>query len=169
VSLWLHPAFPTAFLYFAVTVFGGISALLVLHPRWGAAQLRREPELATYLIVVAGLSALGSLDVWRYLVFALPVGLVLIARYFDEASGPVEPMMAAAMTFVTVITQRPLQRMDQDLYFQDWFPLYTIISDTPPPWDFLALWGMRLTALLLLLVAFVLIRRRRPRVREQAT
>jgi hypothetical protein len=172
LRLWLHPAFLTAFVYFTVTVFGGISALLILHPRWGVAQLRREPELATYLIVIAGLSALGSLDVWRYLVFALPVGLVLIARYFD-VFGPVEPVIAAAMTFATVITQLPFQRMDQDLYFQDWFPLYVIIGEpihhTPPPGNFLALWGLRLTALILLLAAFVLIPRLRPRLQAQAT
>ena len=173
MSLWLHPAFPTAFLYFTVTVFGGISAILVLHPRWGTAQLRREPELATYLIMVAGLSALG-LDVWRYLVFALPVGLVLIARYFDDMSVPVERMTAAAMTFVTVFTQRPLQRMDQDLYFQDWFPLYPIIGDnplrhTPPPGDFLVLWGMRLIALILILVLIQLIQRSASGVQEQTS
>jgi len=169
LSLWLQPAFPAAFLYFTVTVFGGISALLVLRPRLGSSQLQREPELATYLIVIAGLSALGSLDVWRYLVFALPVALVLIARYFDELSRPVDILMAAAMTFVTVMTQRPFQRMDQDLYFQDWFPLYTIISPVPPQWDFLALWGMRLTAMVLVLTALVLTRRLRSRVQEQTT
>jgi hypothetical protein len=169
VSLWLHPAFPTAFLYFTLTVLGGISALLVLQPRLGAAQLRREPELATYLIVIAGLSALGSLDVWRYLVFALPVALVLIARYFNDLSRPLDVLMASAMTFVTVMTQRPFQRMDQDLYFQDWFPLYAIIGPVPPKWDFLALWGMRLTAMLMILAALVLIRRLHPRVHEQTT
>jgi len=171
-SLWLHPAFPLAFLYFTVTVFGGVSAILVLHPRWLAAQLRREPELATYLILTAGLSALG-LDIWRYLVFALPVGLALIARYFDGLSVPVERITAAALTFTTVFTQRPLQRMDQDLYFQDWFPLYPIIGDnplrhTPPPTEFLALWGLRLTAMIVLLVAFRMIRRIPSRPQEQA-
>ena len=78
-------------------------------------------------------------------------------------------MTAAAVTFVTVITQRPFQRMDADLYFQDWFPLYGIISDTPPAWQFLALWGVRLTTLSLLLIALLLIRPLRPRLPEQAS
>ena len=72
------------------------------------------------------------------------------------------------MTVVTVITQRPFQRMDADLYFQDWFPLYGNISDTPPPWEFLALWGMRLITLSLLLAALLLIRPVRLRLHEQA-
>ena len=62
------------------------------------------------------------------------------------------------MTLVTVITQRPFQRMDQDLYFQDWFPLYSILPG-PPTRDLLTLWGMRLIALVLLLVLIRLIQR----------
>ena len=154
----LQPAFVTAFAYFTVTVLGGISALLVLRPRWCAARLRREPELASYLLVIAGLTAIGNLDVWRYLMFALPVGLVLIAQYFDGLPPPVAGITAAAMTFVTVITQRPFQRMDQDVYFQDWFPLYSIIPG-PPPRDLLMLWGMRLIAMVLLLLLIQLLQR----------
>ena len=166
---WRHPAFLTAFVYFTITVFGGISALLALQPRWCIARLRQQPELASYLLVVGGLAALGNLDVWRYFAFALPVSLVLIALYFDHLDPARERITVAAMTFVTVITQRPLQRMDQELYFQDWFPLYVIISKTGPPSDFLTLWGMRLTLLLVLVVALASLRRVRPRVQEQAS
>ena len=154
LTLWRHPAFLAAFVYFTVTVFGGISALLVLHPRWCAGRLREQPELASYQLVIAALTALGNLDVWRYLVFALPVALILFARY-SERLHLGEGLIAAGVTVVTVITQRPFQRMDADLYFQDWFPLYGIISDTPPPWEFLALWGMRLITLSLLLAALL--------------
>ena len=168
VALWRHPAFLGAFAYFTVTVFGGISALLVLHPRWCAGRLREQPELASYLLVIAGLTALGNLDVWRYLVFALPVVLILFAQYCERLYLP-ESLTAAAVTFVTVITQRPFQRMDVDLYFQDWFPLYGIISDTPPAWEFLALWGVRLLTLSLLLVALVLILRVHPRPHAQGS
>jgi len=168
VALWRHPAFLGAFAYFTVTVFGGISALLVLQPRWCARRLRERPELASYLLVIAALTALGNLDVWRYLVFALPVALILFAQY-SERLHPRAGLIAAAVTFVTVITQRPFQRMDADLYFQDWFPLYAIISDTPPAWQFLALWGVRLTTLSLLLAALLLIRPLRPRLHEQAS
>jgi hypothetical protein len=166
LKFWLQPAFVTAFAYFTVTVFGGISALLVLRPRWCAARLRREPELASYLLVIAGLTAIGNLDVWRYLLFALPVGLVLIAQYFEGLSPSVARVTAAAMTFVTVITQRPFQRMDQDIYFQDWFPLYSIIPG-PPARDLLTLWGMRLVALILILILILLIKRSASGVHEQ--
>jgi len=166
LSLWRHPAFLGAFAYFTVTVFGGISALLVLHPRWCAARLREQPELASYLLLIAGLTALGNLDVWRYLVFALPVALILFAQYCGRLHLP-ESLLAAAVIFVTVVTQRPFQRMDVDLYFQDWFPLYAIISETPPAWEFLALWGVRVLALALLLIALASIRPVRPRLHAQ--
>ena len=158
LKFWLQPAFVTAFAYFTVTVLGGISALLVLRPLWCAARLRREPEMASYLLVIAGLTAIGNLDVWRYLVFALPVGLVLIAQYFEGLPPSHARVTAAAMTFVTVITQRPFQRMDQDLYFQDWFPLYSVIPG-PPTRELLTLWGMRLIALILILILIQLIQR----------
>jgi hypothetical protein len=158
LTFLLQPAFVTAFAYFIVTVLGGISALLVVRPRWCAARLLREPELASYLLVVGGLAAIGNLDVWRYLMFALPVGLALIAQYFEGLPPSVARATAAAMTFVTVITQRPFQRMDQDLYFQDWFPLYSIIPG-PPTRDLLTLWGMRLIALVLVLIVIELIQR----------
>ena len=122
----------------------------------------------SYLLVVGGLSAVGNLDVWRYLMFALPVGLVLIAQYFKGLSRPVASITAAAMTFVTVITQRPFQHMDQDVYFQDWFPLYSIIPG-PPSRDLLVLWGMRLVALLSILIAFLFIQRSGARGHEQTT
>jgi hypothetical protein len=158
LKFWFQPAFVTAFAYFTVTVLGGISALLVLRPRWCTARLRREPELVSYLLVIVGLAAIGNLDIWRYLMFALPVSLVLIAQYFEGLPPPVARATAAAMTFVTVITQRPFQRMDQDLYFQDWFPLYSIIPG-PPARDLLVLWSMRLVALILILVVIHLIER----------
>ena len=100
--------------------------------------------------------------------FALPVGLVLIAQSFEGLSRSVAGVTAAAMTVVTVITQRPLQHMDQDVYFQDWFPLYSIIPG-PPSRDLLALWGMRLIALLLILIALPLIQRSRQGMPEQTT
>jgi hypothetical protein len=158
LTFLLHPAFVTAFAYFAVTVFGGISALLVVRPRWCASRLRREPELASCLLVIVALAAVGNLDVWRYLMFALPVALVLIAQYFEGLPPVVARLTAAATTFVTVITQRPFQRMDQDLYFQDWFPLYSIIPG-PPMRDLLTLWAMRLIALVLILILIQLIQR----------
>ena len=168
LKFWLQPTFVTAFAYFTVTVLGGISALLVLRPGWCAAHLREEPELASYLLVIFGLTAIGNLDVWRYLMFALPVGLVLIAQYFTAMSPSAARVTAAAMTFVTVLTQRPFQRMDQDVYFQDWFPLYSIIPGSPTR-DLLTLWGMRLIALILILILLQSIQRSHSTVHEQTS
>ncbi len=170
LELWQSPQFVAAFVYFAVTVFGGISLLLVLHPRWCIARLRRAPELATFLIVVAGLAAVGNLDIWRYLAFALPVVIVLIAQYYrDRVSSPIlERSIAAGMTFGTVLTQRPFAQMDTALYFRDWFPLYNIIGQVPSP-DFLALWATRLIALVLLAVALASIGRSDPGMRGSAS
>jgi hypothetical protein len=166
LTFWLKPVFVTAFIYFTLTVFGGISTLLALRPRWCAARLRQEPELATCLLVVGALSAVGNLDVWRYLVFALPVALVLIAQYFQGLTSSAATITAAAITFVTVLTQRPFQRINQDIYFQDWFPLYAIVPG-PPAHDLLVLWGMRLLALIAILIAFLLIQRAGVRRHEQ--
>jgi len=58
--------------------------------------------------------------------------------------------------------------MDQDVYFQDWFPLYSIIPG-PPSHDLLVLWGMRLVALLSILIAFLFIQRSGARGHEQAS
>jgi len=98
--------------------------------------------------------------------FALPVGLVLTAYYFRDLPHSVAAVIGAAMTFVTVLTQRPFQRIDQEIYFQDWFPLYSIIPG-PPTRELLTLWAMRLTALVLILIAFHLIQRSRPAAHEQ--
>jgi hypothetical protein len=162
LTLWASPIFVAVFLYFAVTIFGGISAILAVHPRWCAERLRAEPELATFLAVIVGLSAMGNFDIWRYLVFMLPVAIVLIAQYFRDwvTSPAIERPVVAALTFVTVITQRPFERMDINRYFQDWFPLYDLMR-VPEP-GLLVYWAMRLLALLLLFVTLVSIRRSGP-------
>ena len=170
LELWLSPEFVAVFLYFVVTVFGGISTILVLHPRWCFARLRQEPELATFLIVIVGLAAVGNLDIWRYLAFALPVVVALVAHYYrDRVHAPaVERSIAAGMTFVTVFTQRPFAQMDTALYFRDWFPLYNIIGQTPSP-DLLALWATRLIALVLLAVVLISIGRSNPRMQDSVS
>lgn len=155
LRFWLSPAFVAVFAYFTVTVFGGVSALLLLRPAWVARQLRAEPELATYLAAVLAITAMGSRDIWRYLVFALPVAMVLVARLAPLGAAPV----IAAMTALTVVTQRPLQRMSDALYFRDWFPLYERY-----PLDVLVpIWTMRIGATVLLLSATGLMLRGRLR------
>ena len=160
LAFWRSPMlYATVFAYFVLTVFGGISVLLVLHPRWCGRRLREQPEQATFLVAVLGLSVMG-LDIWRYLMFTLPVAVALIAQFYRDrllATGLERPI-AAAMLFATVITQRPFERMDSAIYFREWFPQYDVLGGVASP-DLLMLWGMRLTALTMLVILFASITR----------
>lgn len=164
-ATWSSPVFATAFVYCAIVLFGGITVLLALRPVWCLKRLRHEPELATFLILVVGLSAVGSLDVWRYLVFALPVVVVLIAQYFQDLGSRLTGRLLAAMTVVTVLTQRPFERMDDVLYMRDWFPLYRHfdggLSD-----DVARLWMLRVALLVLIMVVLVVALRLRLQPRQ---
>lgn len=160
VIFWRSPIlFATAVAYFVLTVFGGVSVLLALYPRWCGRRLREQPELATFLVVIVGLTLTG-LDLWRYLVFALPVAVALIGQYYRDhlQATRLERPMAAAMLFATVITQRPFERMDAAIYFREWFPQYDVFGGVASP-DLLALWGMRITAVMLLVILFTSISR----------
>ena len=160
VVFWQSPLFYGAvFAYFVLTVFGGISVLLLIHPRWCGRRLREQPEQATFLVVIVGLSLTG-LDMWRYLVFALPVAVALVGQYSHDvlASTRLARPVAAAILFATVITQRPFERMDAAIYFREWFPQYDVLNNVATP-ELITLWGMRLTALLLLIVLFASISR----------
>jgi len=160
VIFWRSPIlFATAFAYFVLTVFGGISVLLALYPRWCGRRLREQPELATFLVVIVGLTLTG-LDLWRYLMFALPVAVALIGQYYRDhlQSTRLERPIAAAVLFATVITQRPFERMDAAIYFREWFPQYDVFGGVASP-DLLALWGLRITAVMLLVILFTSISR----------
>jgi hypothetical protein len=160
VIFWRSPIlFATAFAYFVLTVFGGISVLLALYLRWCGRRLREQPELATFLVVIVGLTLTG-LDLWRYLMFALPVAVALIGQYYRDhlQSTRLERPIAAAMLFATVITQRPFERMDAAIYFREWFPQYDVFGGVASP-DLLALWGLRITAVMLLVLLFTSISR----------
>jgi len=160
VVFWRSPLeFGAVFAYFALTVFGGISVLVALHPRWCVGRLREQPELATFLVVIVGLTVTG-LDMWRYLVFALPAAVALIGQYYRDhvRATRLEQPIAAATLFATVITQRPFVRMDAAIYFREWFPQYDVLNGLASP-DLLILWGMRLTAVMMLIILFTSISR----------
>lgn len=148
---WTSPAFAAVFAYFVAAVFGGVSALLIARPLPALARLRREPELITALLVVLGLSAAGSFDVWRYLAFALPVVIVLAAETLPKDDPIAAHRVAVAMVAITVVTQQPFARMDETAYFRDWFPLYLAFGDAPAP-GLLAEWIARTAVLLLCVV-----------------
>jgi hypothetical protein len=160
VIFWESPILYTAAMaYFVFTVFGGISVLLGLHPRWCFTRLREQPEQITFVVIIVGLTMSG-IDFWRYLMFVLPVAIALIAQYYREhlRATRLERPIAAAMLFATVITQRPFERMYPEIFFREWFPQYDVLYETASP-DFLMLWGMRLTAVTLLIVLFASIAR----------
>ncbi|HET9362661.1 MAG TPA: hypothetical protein VFO58_23080 [Vicinamibacterales bacterium] len=153
LALWASPWFPVMFAYFTTSVFGGISALLVLRLRWCIGRLRAEPELATLLALVgAGAVAAGG-DVWRYLVFAMPAAVALAGRYLAGCEPDLRRRGLIAVTAVTVITQRPFELMDRAKYFLDWFPLYYVLDLLEPIDTFVPVWAGRLLVMALLLVA----------------
>jgi hypothetical protein len=166
LRFWTSPSFITIFMYFCVTVFGGISALLVFRPGWCLRRFREEPELATYLALVVVLAAAGSADIWRYLAFALPVSVALVGLYGRDADPVTLRRVAVAMTFVTVMTQRPFERMTDALYFRDWFPLYYIFVWDSQPSDLLPVWTARFVSVVPAVLALALMSARSARSQE---
>jgi hypothetical protein len=157
---WRTPAFAAAFVYFGVLIFGGLSVLLAIRPAWCTRRLRAQPELATYLAVVAVFSAFGSLDIWRYLAFTLPAVVWLLGEYcVDVAPASIRRLLVAS-TLVTLVTQRPFDTMDIHRYFRDWFPLYPYFGLYPRSVDFAWVWSVRAISTALLVSMLVLIARR---------
>jgi hypothetical protein len=154
LRLWLSPAFMAAFGYFAAVLFGGISALLFLRPRWILERIREQPELGTYLLIFVALTAVGNLDIWRYLAFTLPAALVLTGQYFRGMDPDLARRILVAMTLITVVTQRPFEPMSTSTYFRDWFPLYAYFGDAAA--DLRDVWGVRLLSLALLMTGLSL-------------
>jgi hypothetical protein len=161
LAMLLSPSFIAAYVYFAVTVFGGVSALLAVQGGYVWRRFRAEPELATFLLAIGGLAALGSSDIWRYLVFGLPAVLVLAAAYWNDRHWRSTTRLLVAVTAFTVITQRSFERMDTTRYFRDWFPLYPYSGQSDPIADLVAVWSVRLAAVALMTLALYLMARAR--------
>jgi len=140
-AYWLSPWFVFFFAYFLATVFGGLSAFLILQLRRVARFVRREHELLSLLVPVLALAALGSADIWRYLVFLLPTAAILFAAIAKEARR--FGWTLAAITLFTVVTQRPWREMTEDLYFSHWFPYYAWLSNEPIPAGMVSDWARR--------------------------
>lgn len=156
-AYWRTPAFAAAFVYFAVVLFGGLSVMLLVRPAWCARRLRARPELATYLAIVIVLSAFGSLDIWRYLVFALPAVVSLLGEYCVDGGPPATRRLLVAATLVTLVTQQPFDRMDVHRYFRDWFPLYPYFGLYPRSLHFAWVWSLRATSTALLVTMLAVI------------
>jgi hypothetical protein len=143
LALWRDPPFVVFFVYFLVTILGGITILLTLKPVWSLRRLAETPELFTFGVLIVGAAAVGNADIWRYLVFLLPVIAILFAAYVrDVRPGPV--ILTAAL-LLTLVTQQPFTQMDMTLYFRDWFPGYVYRTDEATP-VFWSTWWVRIAA-----------------------
>jgi hypothetical protein len=162
LHLWLSPAFGIGFAYFAVTLFGGISALLIVRGGWCVRQLWKEPELATFLLIVVAAGVAGHADIWRYLAFSLPAALVLVGRLLREDDAVFTRGALIAVTTITILTQHPFAPMDRVRYFVDWFPLYYYLGLRQPVPGLDAIWLGRLVSVALLVVALFVFVRRQP-------
>jgi hypothetical protein len=60
LRLWSTLRFPAAFGYFAVTLFGGVSMLIIVRPWRCLTRLRAEPELVTFAAPILFAAATGS-------------------------------------------------------------------------------------------------------------
>jgi hypothetical protein len=141
LALWREPAFVTFFVYFLVTLLGGITVLLILRAAWTVRQFTRMPELATFIALLVGATAIGNADIWRYLVFLLPAIAILYALYVrDFRPGAV--LLSAAFV-LTLATQQPFLRLDMTHYFRDWFPAYVYKTGDATP-EFWTTWWRRI-------------------------
>jgi len=127
LALWRDPAFVAFFGYFSLTLLGGVTALFVLRPLWLARTLTATPELITGALIVVAAAVVGNADIWRYLVFLLPVLTVLFGVYVRDHQP--RPMLLFAALLFTVVTQQPFSRMDMTSYFSQWFPAYVSGTD----------------------------------------
>jgi hypothetical protein len=161
LQLWRDPVFAGLFIYFTVTVFGGISLFAA-----GAAPAvlrlwKREWEWVAYAGFIGAASAAGDADIWRYLVYLLPAAVAGAGAASRELSAwKARSLLAAALALAaTLITQRPWERIDLVAYFRDWFPYYLHKGGAPidhPP-SLWPLWGWRFLIVVGLLWAMTLV------------
>ncbi|HEV8396021.1 MAG TPA: hypothetical protein VGQ37_17195, partial [Vicinamibacterales bacterium] len=131
LRFWQDPLFAGLFLYFLVTVLGGVSLALASRPGACLRVLWNEPEWLAFTGLVLAATAVGSADLWRYLGFLTPVMAVLFARLEAGWSGWRRPVLLAQSVGATWLTQRPFGAMDLGRYFRDWFPYYVVIDQLP--------------------------------------
>jgi len=167
ISFWLDPVFVVVFLYFLLTVFGGISLFLASSPRRIADLWRQEWEWAVFALSVVGAAALGDADIWRYLAYALPVAATGFAVSWPD-QRPRALAAGATLTLATLVTQRPFRVMSLDSYFIDWFPMYVHAGKAPlgHPASMWPTWTWRLAAGAALLCAMIVVARLSARGRQ---
>jgi len=131
LRFWQDPLFAGLFLYFFLTVLGGVSLALASRPGTCVRLLWNEPEWLVFTGLVLAATALGSADLWRYLGFLTPAMAALFARLEAGWSGWRRPVLLTLSVAATWLTQRPFGVMDLGRYFADWFPYYVVIDQLP--------------------------------------
>jgi hypothetical protein len=163
VTWWADPTYAMFWLYFALTVFGGLSLFLITTMRPWRTCIQREPEWLALIVPVIAVGALGYVDMWRYVAFVLPALPPLWA--WAVSSIPRRQFLAllAAVSVATLITQRPWQAMDVDSYFRDWFPYYVVLENrAEAAHELWPAWTYHLTIAAIALMAIVLVQRVMP-------
>jgi hypothetical protein len=159
IDLWSGPLFPSFYLYFLLTICGGVSLVLAAQPQRWWRVLREEPEWLGFALPIILVTAVVGIDIWRYLTALTPLIVVLFARC-SRAWQPRETMvLMSAVVVLTLATQMPFRGMDLTRYFTEWFPYYAWTNSAPGDvtramlwpgwtWRFLAV-GLALGALIL--------------------
>ena len=123
------PLYAAFWIYFALTIFGGLSLAIVMSRKAWSEAIRREPEWLAIVVQILAVAAVGYLDMWRYLVFVLPV----LAPLWAWCVSSIPPRRLApffiAASAATLLTQRPWQQLDVESYFRDWFPYYLVVDN----------------------------------------
>jgi hypothetical protein len=140
LALWHEPPFVVFFIYFLITLLGGVTVLLALRPAWCVRRLAHTPELATFAALIVAAASVGF-DIWRYLVFLLPVITILFAMYARDFR-PAPALLLGALVF-TLVTQKPFVQMDMTQYFRDWFPGYVYRTNDATA-EFWSTWQLRI-------------------------
>jgi hypothetical protein len=159
VEWWTDPMYAVFWIYFAVTLFGGLSVFLLttLGPWWTC--LREEPEWLAFIVPLVAVTVVGYTDMWRYSAFLVPALPAFWAWGVARLKEGRAPLFFAAVTSVTLATQRPWQHMDLNSYFRDWFPYYAVIEHPAASGaELWPVWGRYLTVAIASLVALALVR-----------
>ena len=157
VELWTDPWYSALFGYFLATVFGGVSAIILVGWRPVMALFRAEPEWFVYVATVGAFSAVGDADIWRYLAYLVPAAVVLFVRCADNYQRVWQWAVLALGGVITLATQWPFRAMSVNRYFADWFPYYVLSGKVAVPLPVPQIWTWRLRGLLAAVVLLAII------------
>jgi hypothetical protein len=171
-DLWTGPLFPSFYVYFLLTIAGGVSLVVAAQPaRWWRV-IRDEPEWLGFALPIVLVTALVGLDIWRYLAALLPLIVVLFARCSREWRPRESVVLMTAVVVLTLITQLPFQGMDLTRYFTQWFPYYAWTGSAPVDVTRAMLWpdwAWRFLAVVLALCALMVYANTRDRTAVMTT